>query len=104
MPLEGHWRRVNTPLRRLTPRERNIAIAVVAVTIAGVLALILATVDDSRPAPAPGCISAVVAGFTGAEPLEACGARARQICETHAGRTDPRSTAILESCRRAGIS
>ena len=104
MPLEGHWRRVNTPLRRLTPRERNIAIAVVAVTLAAVVALIVATLDDSRPAPAPGCIYAIVAGFTGAEPVDACGARARQICETHAGRTDPRSNAILESCRRAGIS
>jgi len=103
MPLEGHWRRVNTPLRRLTTRERNIVIAVVAVTIAGVVALILATIDDSRPAPAPGCISAVVAGFTGAEPLEACGARARRICAANAGQTDPRSMAILESCRRAGL-
>ena len=103
MPLEGQWRRVNTPLRRITKRERNVAIAVVAVTIAGVVALILATVDDSRPAPAPGCISATVAGFTGAEPLEACGARARQICAAHGGRTDPRSKAILEACRRAGV-
>jgi hypothetical protein len=103
MPLEGQWRRVNTPLRRLTKRERNVAIAVVAVTIAGVVALILATVDDSRPAPAPGCISATVAGFTGAEPLEACGARARQICAAHAGQTDPRSKAILEACRRAAV-
>src|SRR3954452_19585962 len=104
MPLEGHWRRVNTPLRRLTKRERNIAIAVVAVTIAGIVALIVATVDDSRPAPAPGCISAIVAGFTGAEPLEACGARARRLCEVHAGQADPRSDAINESCRRAGLS
>jgi hypothetical protein len=103
MPLEGHWRRVNTPLRRLTTRERNIAIAVVAVTIAGIVALILATVNDSRPAPPAGCISATVAGFTGAEPLEACGAKARQICAIHAGRTDPRSSAINESCRQAGI-
>jgi hypothetical protein len=101
--MEGHWRRVNTPLRRLGTRERNIAIAVVAVTIAGIVALILATVNDSRPGPAPGCISATVAGFTGGEPLEACGTRARQICTAHAGQTDPRSKAILEACHRAGL-
>jgi len=101
--MEGHWRRVNTPLRRLSPRERNIAIAVVAVTIAAVVALVLVTVNDSRPGPAPGCISATVAGFTGAEPLEACGARAQQICASHSGQTDPRSKAILEACRSAGL-
>jgi hypothetical protein len=41
MPLEGHWRTVNTPLRRLTARERNVVIAGLVVTIVAVFALIL---------------------------------------------------------------
>jgi hypothetical protein len=103
MPLEGHWRRINTPLRRLTTRERNVAIAVVGVTLVAIVAVIVATLPDSRPAPQPGCISAIVAGFTGAEPLEACGDRARRICATRTQEGDPGAAAIRESCRDAGL-
>jgi len=103
MPLEGHWRRINTPLRRLTTRERNVAIAAVAVTFAAIVAIVIATLPNSRPAPGPGCIYAVVAGFTGAEPVDACGARARHICATRTQEGDPGAAAIRESCRKAGL-
>jgi hypothetical protein len=103
MPLEGHWQRVNTPLRRLTGRERNVAIAAVAITVVAIVALLAATVGDSRPEPAPGCIYALVPGATGAEPFEACGASAKRACARHATLEDPGSQAIEESCRRAGI-
>ena len=103
MPLEGHWRRINTPLRRLTTRERNAAIAIVGVTLVAIAAVIIATLPDSRPAPPPGCISAVVAGFTGAEPLEACGDRARRICATRTQEGDPGAAAIRDSCHEAGL-
>jgi hypothetical protein len=103
MPLEGHWQRVNMPLRRLTGRERYVAIAALAITVVAVVALVLATVGDSRPAPAPGCIYAIVPGATGATPVDACGARAKRLCATHATLTDPGSQTIEESCRRARI-
>jgi hypothetical protein len=103
MPMEGHWRRINTPLRRLTRRERNVAIAGVVATVAAVLALVVATVGDSRPAPAPGCIYAIVPGVMGATPVDACGARAKSLCAKHATLTDPGSHAIQASCRRAGL-
>jgi type II secretory pathway component PulM len=103
MPLEGHWRRINTPLRRLTARERNVAIAAIAVTLAAIVAIVIVTLPNSRPAPAPGCIYAVVAGFTGAEPVEACGARARHICDTRTPEGDPGAAAIRESCHEAGL-
>jgi hypothetical protein len=103
MPLEGHWERVNTPLRRLTRRERTIVVAAVTVTLAVVVALILATVGNSRPEPAPGCIYAIVPGVMGATPVDACGARAKRTCAEHATRTDPGSKAIQTSCRRAGL-
>jgi hypothetical protein len=104
MPLEGHWQRVNTPLRRLSRRERNVVIAAVAVTLVAVVALVLATVGGSRPEPAPGCIYAIVPGVMGATPVDACGAQAKRICATRATRTDPGSRAIKKSCRRAGLS
>jgi type II secretory pathway component PulM len=103
MPLEGHWRRVNTPLRRLAPRERTVAIAVVAATIVAICVVVLATLGNSRPEPRPGCIYAIVAGFTGAEPVDACGARARRICATRTQPGDPGATQIRESCRQAGL-
>jgi hypothetical protein len=103
MPLEGHWRRVNTPLRRVTRRERNVVIAGVVATLAAVVVLLVATVGDSRPPPAPGCIYAIVPGVMGATPVDACGARAKSLCAKHATLTDPGSRAIQGSCRRAGL-
>jgi hypothetical protein len=103
MPLEGHWQRVNTPLRRLTRRERNVAAAASASTLAVCAALVLATLGGSRPAPAPGCIYAIVPGVMGAAPVDACGARARRICASNASLTDPGARAIEASCRQAGI-
>ena len=100
--MEGQGERVHTPLRRLSRRERNVAISAVAVTVLAVLALVLATVGDSRPDPAPGCIYTIVPGAMGAEPVDACGKRARQTCEARAGRSDPGSLKVQESCRRAG--
>ena len=103
MPLEGHWQRVHTPLRRLTRRERNVAIAAVVATLAAVVVLVLATIGDSRPDPAPGCIYAIVPGVMGAAPVDACGAQAKKICASHATLTDPGSRAIQASCRRADL-
>jgi hypothetical protein len=103
MPLEGHWRRVNTPLRRLTKRERAIVLGAAAATLVTILALVLATVGDSRPGPAPGCIYAIVPGVMGATPVDACGTRATKVCAQHATLTDPGSRSIQSSCRRAGI-
>ncbi|HWW67045.1 MAG TPA: hypothetical protein VNY83_03590 [Solirubrobacterales bacterium] len=103
MPLEGHWRRVNTPLRRLETRERNVAIAAVGVTLVALVALILATAGDSRPGPAPGCIRVLVAGRVGGEVVAGCGAEAKAICTRSATFDDPRARKIVESCRQAGI-
>lgn len=103
MPLEGHFQRVNTPLRKLTSRERNVVIATTVVTAAAILALILATAGDSRPGPAAGCVSTVVAGRVGGEPVNGCGAEAKAICARSANFDDPRARKIGEVCDEAGI-
>jgi hypothetical protein len=103
MPLEGHWKRVNTPLRGLTRRERRVAMAAAVISVVTVLALVLATVGDSRPGPKPGCIYAIVPGVMGATPVDACGAQAVKTCAEHASMSDPGSKAIRESCRRARL-
>jgi hypothetical protein len=103
MPLEGHFERVNTPLRKLTPRERNVVIAGTLITVGVILALILATASDSRPAPAAGCVSAVVAGRVGGEPVNGCGADAKAICARSANYDNPRARTINGKCDEAGI-
>ncbi len=105
MPLEGHWKRVNTPLRRLTRRERNVAVVTAVLTIVTVLALVLATVGDSRPGPKPGCIYAIVPGVMGATPVDACGEQAKRTCAEHAdpGLQNPVSRRVRASCRHAGL-
>jgi predicted metal-binding membrane protein len=103
MPMEGHWRRVNTPLRRLTARERNVVIAGLAVTLVALLALVLATAGDTQPGPAPGCIRADVAGRVGGERIHPCGAEAKATCARSATFDTPRSRTIVAACREAGI-
>lgn len=103
MPLEGHFERVNTPLRKLTPRERNVLVGGTLVTLATILVLILATAGDSRPGPAAGCVSTVVAGRVGGEPINGCGKDAKVICARSASYDNPRAQTINEKCDEAGI-
>jgi hypothetical protein len=103
MPLEGHWQTVNTPLRRLTRRERNVVVAGLATTVVALAILLLATAGDRQPPPPPGCISVSIAGRTGAELINGCGMEAREICAQAALREDPNSQAIVASCDARGI-
>ena len=102
MPLEGHWQRTRKPLRQLSERERIVAIVTIIVTAAAVVALIVATAGKSRPEPGPGCIRATIAHVMGGEELNACGARAKRICDQNASLQDPNALSIQEACRKAG--
>jgi len=105
MPLEGHWRRQTTPLRKLSRREARVAIAAAVISVVTVLALVLATVGNSRPGPKPGCIYAIVPGVMGATAVDACGEQARKTCAEHASPRlqNPVDRGVRASCRRAGL-
>jgi hypothetical protein len=103
MPLEGHYERVNTPLRRLTRRERNVAIGAVVIAVVAILAVVLATAGNSAPKAGPGCIYAIIPGVMGAEPVDACGTQAEFVCAKHAAGTAPGSETIREACRKSQI-
>lgn len=103
MPLEGHWQRTNTPLRRLTKRERNVVVVGLTTTLVTIAILLLVTAGDSQPPPPPGCIAVPVAGRTGAELVHGCGREAREICARAATRDDPASEAIVSGCEARGI-
>ncbi len=102
--MEGQWRRANTPLYKLTRRERVAAMIIGALTLVAVLALLLAGSGTSRPAPGPGCIRAIVPGVMGALEVNACGRRARNLCDKRRGQADAGSQSIENACREAGIS
>lgn len=103
MPLEGHYARQRTPLYKLSPREIKAAGAVLAVTLAALLAVVFATVGDSSPGPAQGCIRADVAGIVGAETINACGSEAVAICRRAAGLSGDRPETIVAACEEQGI-
>ena len=109
MPLEGHYRRVNTPLRKLTARERNVVIAVGLVTLVAILALLFVPGHNDRPlldergGQQTGCIETAVAGRVGSEPIVGCGARAEALCKRASGYTGPRAETIVDACAEAGV-
>jgi len=104
MPMEGHWQRVNTPLRTMTRRERRVVSAAAVLIAAAVIAVVLLAASASSAPPRPGCIDAIVPGAMGGQPIDACGARARSICRERLGRSDPGSLAVEADCRRAKLS
>jgi hypothetical protein len=103
MPLEGHWERQNTSLRRLSPRERILAAVAGVATAVALLVFVVVAVSDSRPEPSRGCVSAVLPGVVGGMTYKACGERARTLCAHRATQRDVGSRAIQTSCRRAGF-
>jgi hypothetical protein len=103
MPLEGHFNRVNTPLRQLTKRERNVVVSGIAVTFVALTALLFATSGVSQPPPASGCIRVSVAGRTGAELIQSCGMEARELCARSVGVDEPQFQAIAAGCSEQSI-
>jgi hypothetical protein len=109
MPLEGHYRTVNTPLRRLSRRELTVLVAGCAVTAIAILALLFVPAHNDRPlleahgGGDAGCIEVAVAGRVGAEPVVGCGARARALCARASGYEGPRAETILGACEDAGV-
>lgn len=109
MPLEGHYSRVNTPLRKLTARERTVLLIGIVVTSIAILALLFLPSHNAKPlldengGHRAGCIEVAVAGRVGAEPIVGCGAKARTLCERASGYEGPRPETILNACTEAGV-
>jgi hypothetical protein len=102
VPLQGHWQRVNTPLRKTTDREKRILIVVVAGLAAACIALVIVAVGSSSPSTPAGCIHLEAPSTMGAVASDICGDDARRLCTGGRARTDPLSGKILPQCREAG--
>jgi hypothetical protein len=103
MPLEGHYARQTTPLYKLSSREIKIASITLVVTIAAMLAVVIATAGDSNPPTPMGCIHAEVAGIVGAETISGCGREAEEKCAHAALFDSPRANTVVAECERQSV-
>jgi hypothetical protein len=103
VPLEGHWERQHSPLRRLRRRElRAMSVVAVVLLVAAAVAL-YGAVHHGAPRAAAGCVSVTAASSTGGATIHACGAGAVRLCRARAGRDDPFARSVAAACRRAGV-
>jgi hypothetical protein len=107
MPLEGHYQRVNTPLRKLSGREIKVLVIGTIVTMVVCLGLIFipssnggAIIQDKA---GRSCVEVFVAGRVGSEPVVGCGQKAVEICRRASGYDDPRAHTIIDACLAEGI-
>jgi hypothetical protein len=101
VPLQGHWDRVNTPLRKTTSRERRIVWAfgaLLAVAAIAATAVFVAN-GSSSPTVAPGCLRIEVGSTMGGGATTLCGHAARNFCGSSAAQAEQ---GFLAKCREAG--
>jgi hypothetical protein len=101
VPLQGHWDRVNTPLRKTTSRERWIvwvfgALLAIAATAA---VLVFVANGSNSPTVGPGCLRIEVGSTMGGGATTLCGQAARNFCGSSAAHAEQ---GFLAKCREAG--
>jgi hypothetical protein len=104
MPLEGHWQRQNTPLRRLSRREGRTLAIVATIVLLAAAGVVYAVVNQGTTAARAGCIELTAASTTGGATLRYCGRDAAELCRSQAGRSGPVARSAQAACRRAHIA
>jgi hypothetical protein len=92
---DGHVRRKH--------RELNLTLSVVAgvVVAGGVLWSMFSPSDYTRSHD--GCVTITMASSTGAATLHECGLKARALCNSAVGESDPLGLRTIRECGLAGI-
>jgi hypothetical protein len=109
VPLQGHWERVNTPVRDLTSRERRLvrgALVMLALAAIGIAIVAIATKSSGttgKPLGA-GCIRIEVPSTMGAGASDFCGQHAASFCRGPLAHRPPLDATALPKCREAGYS
>jgi len=97
MPVEGHARRVQTPLSR---RDRRFLVLLLCLGVALVTGGLVYWLLTRSPSPSnAGCVVVTVPGTMGGATLRNCGPAAHTFCRTQG----PLSEAIAAECRRQGL-
>jgi hypothetical protein len=109
MPLEGHWARVNTPLRETTSREKLLVRALLALlalaAVATVIVAIVTSDNGTSGSPlAPGCIRIEVPSTMGGSASDLCGEKAASFCRSPVAHKPPLNATALPKCRDAGYA
>jgi hypothetical protein len=99
VPLQGHWQRVNTPLRETTTRERRIVLVVAALVGIAVIASIIVAIGSSSPSTPSSCIRLEVGSTMGGGTTTLCGGAAAKFCRGPAAHGEQ---GYLAKCREAG--
>jgi hypothetical protein len=102
VPLQGHWERVNTPLRKTTLRERRIVWVVAALLAAACIGGAIVAFGSSSPSTPAGCIHLEAPSTMGGVASDICGDDAKRLCTGPSARANPLSGTILPQCREAG--
>jgi hypothetical protein len=104
MPLQGHWARVNTPVRQTTGRERRIVLAAVCLLAVAAIVGGIVAIGSSSPATPAGCIHIEVPSTMGAGASNICGDKAiSSFCGSPAAHSQPLNETALPKCREAGF-
>jgi hypothetical protein len=109
VPLEGHWERMNTPLRETTPRERLLVRVVLAVVVIATVATAIVAIaardngTSGRPLAA-GCIRIELPSTMGGSSSDLCGREAASFCRSAAAHSPPLNSTALPRCRGAGFA
>jgi hypothetical protein len=109
VPLQGHWQKVNTPLRETTSRERllvRIVAALLAVAAIGTVIVAIATSGNgtSGTALGAGCIRVELPSTMGGVASDLCGKTAREFCLSHAANSEPLDNQVQPKCRDEGYA
>lgn len=100
----GHFEQATR--RRFRSRREQLSVRIAAVVALALLGLVVFSLTTHQAATAKGCIDFNYTTMIGGAEMHACGAQARALCATPAGResidTDFQ-TELYAACRKAGL-
>lgn len=105
--MQGHWARVNTPLRETTSREKllvRVVLVALALAVIGTGIVAIATKDNGTSGSplGEGCIRIEVPSTMGASATDLCGQNAASFCRSPVAHKAPLNATALPRCRDAG--
>jgi hypothetical protein len=102
MPLEGHWKRINTPLRKTTRREGRMVAVVGGLFVVALVVVLFLAIQSGSSGSGSGCIDIRGTHAVGGATIHACGQEAARWCDSAAAdRPDALGRNLRQECRDA---
>jgi hypothetical protein len=103
MPMQGHWERLQTPLRKTSRREGRLIAVVGGLVAVGLAVFLYVAIQGGSSAPDQGCVEVTAAHSTGGATLRACGEKAERWCRSSANTPEPLARQLRRECPAAGL-